>query len=135
MNVTDQEIKQILKDYKKFCVYGLSPDATKPSFRVPQYMKSQGYEAVGVYPKQTEIGGFKIYSSLSEVPAEYREFVDVFRKSESIPEVVEEVLKVGGVKVLWLQLGITHPEAEKKAEAAGIKVVSNRCLHIEHTKL
>ena len=135
MNVTDQEIKQILKEYNKFCVYGLSPDSSKPSFKVPQYMKMQGYDPVGIYPNESEIGGLKIYSKLEDVPPEYRQFLDVFRKSEAIPALVDEVLKVGGVKVLWLQQGITHPEAEKKAEAAGIKVISNRCLHIEHTKI
>lgn len=63
-----------------------------------------------------------------------RRFVNVFRRSENIPEVVDEVLALGGTEVLWLQLGIAHPEAEKKAERAGLKVVSDRCLIIEHRK-
>lgn len=134
MNVTESEIKDILQKYKKFVVYGLSPDSTKPSQKVPLFMKSKGYEVVGIYPNENNVNGFKIYDSLEKTPKEYRKFVDVFRKSESIPQIVDEVIQLGGTEVLWLQLGITNIEAEKKAEAAGIKVVSNRCLHIEYEK-
>lgn len=134
MNIKDSEIKSLLESYKKIAVYGLSSDLSKPSFTVPEYMKDHGWDIVGTYPKMHSAGNFKIYSSLKEVPPDYRKFVDVFRSSERIPEVVDEILSVGGVEVLWLQLGISHPEAEKKAEAAGIKVVSNRCLVIEHRK-
>lgn len=135
MNASDQEIKEVLSQYKKICVVGLSPDASKPSQKVPMFMRSKSYEIVGIYPGQAEINGFKIYDSLKSVPAEYRQFVDVFRKAENIPAIVDEVIAVGGVKVLWLQLGIKHPEAEKKAKAAGIKVISDRCLHIEYERL
>lgn len=134
MNVTDAEIKQILTDFKKICVMGLSTDETKPSQKVPVFMRSQGYSIVGIYPGQTEINGFKIYQKLSDVPLSEREFVDVFRRPEHIPAVVDEVIAAGGVKILWLQLGISHPQAEAKAEAHGIRVISNRCLHIEYEK-
>ncbi len=134
MNVRDNEIKGILERHKKFAVYGLSPDADKPSHYVPLYMRDQGWEIVGTYPKPHQAGGFKIYSALAEIPTEYRKFVDVFRSSERIPAVVDEVLSVGGVEVLFLQLGISHPEAEARAEAAGIQVISNRCLIIEHKR-
>lgn len=134
MNVLSKEIKNILQSYNKITVYGLSPDATKPSQKVPLFMRSRGYDIVGVHPKETEVAGITIYSKLSDVPVEYRKFVDVFRAPDKIPEVVDEVLAAGGVEVLWLQLGITHPEAEKKAELAGLKVISNRCLHIEYEK-
>lgn len=132
MNVKDSEFKSLLNHYKKITVIGISPDASKPSQRIPLYMKAQGYEVVGVNPGHSEIAGIKIYSSLAEVPADYRKFVDVFRRPDHIPSVVDEVLKVGGVEVLWLQLGIEHPEAEEKAEKAGIRVVSDRCLLVEH---
>jgi len=134
MNVKENEIKAVLEQYKKICVYGLSNDTGKASFTVPEYMRQQGWDLVGTYPKIHSTGGFKIYDTLKDVPADYRKFVDVFRASERIPEVVDEVLAAGGVEVLWLQLGISHAEAEKKAEAAGIKVISNRCLVIEHRK-
>lgn len=134
MNVNDTEIKELLKKYKKITVLGLSADTSKPSYKVPQYLSSKGYEIVGVNPKPESVSGFKCYKTLAEVPAEYKKFVDVFRRSENIPEVVEEVLKVGGVEVLWLQMGIAHPEAEKLAEQKGLKVISNLCLHLEHQK-
>lgn len=134
MNVKDNEIKKLLSDYKKFAVYGLSPDEDKPSHYVPLYMKNHGWDMVGTYPKNHSAGGFKIYNKLSDIPAEYRKFLDVFRSSDKIPEIVDEVIATGGVEVLWLQLGISHPEAELKAEKAGIKVVSNRCLIIEHKR-
>ncbi|MGZ5279163.1 MAG: CoA-binding protein [Pseudobdellovibrionaceae bacterium] len=134
MNVQDSEFKDLLNKYKKFSVYGLSPDGDKASHYVPEYMREHGWDIIGTYPKLHEAGGFKIYNKLSEVPAEYRKFVDVFRSSDRIPDVVDEVLAAGGVEVLWLQLGISNPEAEARAEKAGIKVVSNRCLIIEHKK-
>jgi predicted CoA-binding protein len=134
MNVKDGDIKSLLNAYKKFCVYGLSDNPSKPSHYVPVYMKDHGWEVVGTYPKPHSVNQFRIYQSLREVPADYRKFIDVFRGSEAIPKLVDEVLEVGGVEVLWLQLGITHAEAEARAEAAGIKVVSNRCLIIEHKR-
>lgn len=135
MNVNDSELKVLMQKHKKFVVYGLSPDSNKPSQGVPRYMKSQGWDPVGTYPKPHDVGGFQIYKNLAEVPIEYRKFVNVFRSSDKIPEIVDEVLNVGGVEVLWLQLGIFHPAAEARAEKAGLKVISNRCLHIEHQRL
>ena len=134
MNAKDSEIKELLTKYKKFSVYGLSPDRYKASHYVPLFMREKGWEMVGTYPKIHSENGYKIFSKLSDVPVEYRKFLDVFRSSDRIPEVVDEVLTTGGVEVLWLQLGISHPEAEAKAEKAGIKVVSNRCLIIEHNR-
>lgn len=134
MNIQESEIKGLLEKYKKFAVYGLSPDPTKASHYVPLYMREHGWQMVGTYPKEHDAGGFKIYKTLKDIPAEYRKFVDVFRSSDRTPEVVDEVLEVGGVEVLWLQLGIAHPEAEARAEKAGIKVVSNHCLIVEHKK-
>jgi hypothetical protein len=134
MNVKDAEIKQLMQSHKKICVYGSSPDPEKPSHYVPEYIRGKGWDVVGVYPKAHSAGGFRIFQKLSDVPAEYRKFVDVFRSSDRIPDVVDEVLNAGGVEVLWLQLGITNPEAEARAERAGLKVVSNRCLIPEHKR-
>lgn len=134
MNVAEKEIKALLTQYKKFTVYGLSPDTEKPSHYVPLYMRNHGWEIVGTYPKKHSVNNFSIYENLSLVPKEYRKFIDVFRSSEKIPDLVDEILTLGGVEVLWLQLGITHPEAEARAEKAGIRVVSNHCLIPEHKK-
>src|SRR6476660_3850052 len=111
MNVSDTEIKSLLSKYKKFSVYGLSPDQEKASHYVPVYMREHGWQIVGLYPKIHAVSGFHMYSNLHDVPLEYRRFLDVFRSSDRVPEVVDEVLSVGGVEVLWLQLGISHPEA------------------------
>ena len=134
MNVKDAEIKSLLSSYKKISVYGLSSNEDKPSHYVPLYIREKGWGVVGTYPMPHDKNNFKVYSNLSEVPEEHRKFLNVFRASGKIPELVDEVISLGGVEVLWLQLGIQHPEAEKKAEDAGIKVVSNRCLIIEHKK-
>ena len=134
MNVQDSQIKELLRKYKHLCVLGLSPDVSKPSHEVPFYMLSKGYGVTGIYPGRDSIDGVKIHPSLADVPREERKFLVVFRRSEKIPEVVDEVLAAGGVEVLWLQLGISHPDAEKRAEAAGLKTVSNRCVLVEHRK-
>ncbi|EOQ88612.1 CoA-binding domain protein [Leptospira yanagawae serovar Saopaulo str. Sao Paulo = ATCC 700523] len=134
MNVPDSEIKTLLESYKTITVYGLSNDKTKPSHYVPVFMRDKGWRIIGTYPKEHDVGGFSIFKNLVEIPKEDRKFIDVFRSSDKIPEVVDEILKLGGTEVLWLQLGISHPEAEKKAEQAGIKVVSNRCLIIEYNQ-
>lgn len=134
MNVKDSEIKDILQTHKKVVVIGMSKDPSKPSQTVPLLLKSKGHDVVGVNPAETEIAGMTVYPNLAAVPVEYRKFVDVFRKPEAIPAIVDEILRLGGTEVLWLQLGITHPEAEKKAEAAGIRVISDRCPAIEYRK-
>lgn len=134
MNVLSSEIKSLMSKYRKFVVYGLSPDPEKPSHYVPLYMREKGWDVVGVYPKQHAVNGFQIYDKLANVPKEYLKFVDVFRASDRIPEVVDEVLAVGETEALWLQLGISHPEAESRAEKAGLKVVSNHCLIPEHKR-
>ncbi len=134
MNVLDSQIKELLSRYKKFTVYGLSADPAKASHYVPLYMRENGWEIVGTYPKPHSVNDFSIFDTLAKAPANYRKFIDVFRASDKIPDVVDEVLELGGVEVLWLQLGITHPQAEARAEKAGLRVVSNRCLIIEHRK-
>ncbi len=135
MNVSDHEIRALLDQYPRITAYGLSPDAEKPSHYVPEYMRGHGWEVAGTYPKPHAAGGFRIYPTLAAVPAEYRKFVDVFRASDKIPQVVDEALAAGGVEALWLQLGISHPEAEARAERAGLKVVSDRCLIVEHRRV
>lgn len=134
MNVSDHGLKDLLSNYSKMTVFGLSPNPHKPSNEIPLYMKNKGWEVVGIYPEQHPTEVFPIYQKLADVPAQFRKFINVFRKPEHIPEVVEEVLKTGGTEVLWLQLGISHPEAEKRAEDAGLKVVSDRCLLVEHRR-
>ncbi len=134
MNTSDAEIKKLLQTYRKITVLGLSPDHTKASHRIPMFMRNQGYEIIGVYPEKIEIAGVRMYQHLSEVPLNDRAFVNVFRRNEKIPQVVDEILEVGGVEVMWLQLGITNPPAEKRAELEGLAVVSDLCLLIEYNR-
>lgn len=134
MPVQDAEIKALLLQYKQICVYGLSPKPEKPSHYVPQYMRSHGWQLIGTYPKVHTENGFEIYQTLSEIPKGQRKFINAFRASDKIPALVDEIISLGDVEVLWLQLGIQHTEAEARAEKAGIRVVSNRCLKIEHEK-
>lgn len=134
MNVNDQDFKELLEQYPQITVYGLSPDGKKPSYYVPEFIRGRGWDIVGVYPREHSEGGFKIYNSLADVPASYRKFINVFRSSDKIDAFVDEILALGGVEVIWLQLGVSNPAAEARAEKAGIKVVSNRCLIIEYRK-
>lgn len=130
----DKTIKEVLTKYKKIAVIGLSPQADRPSYGVTEYMIKNGYDICGVRPGGIEqILGKPVYEKLADVPGEL-EIVDVFRAKEFIPEVVDEVL-ARGAKVLWLQLGITHPEAEEKARTAGLIVISNKCILVEHRRL
>jgi predicted CoA-binding protein len=134
MNTSDLEIKRLLLNHKKICIYGLSPNSSKPSHLIGLFLRSKGYDVVGVYPNETNIAGIPIYPDLAATPVEFRKFVDVFQRSEKIPEIVQEILHLKNTEVLWLQLGITHPQAEKQAQDAGLKVVSDRCILIEHKK-
>jgi predicted CoA-binding protein len=132
--MTDHEIKKILETYKTISVIGLSPQADRPSHDVTEYMIHQGYKIFGVRPGGIKtILGRPCFEKLIDVNEPY-DIVNVFRAPEFIPEVVDEVLKTKA-KVLWLQLGITHPEAEAKAKKAGLQVVSNRCILVEHRRL
>ncbi len=137
--MSDKELKDILLKYTKYTVVGISPKEDRASFGVTEFMKSKGYQTIGVNPGHKEIGGRPCYSSLSEAlekAPDYCRMLDVFRSIDAIPALVDSILQLKAKpEVLWLQLGITHVEAEKKAKAAGIKVVSDRCLIIEHRRL
>ena len=129
----DFHIKEILTRYKKIAVIGLSPNSDRASYGVTRYLIEQGYDVVGVRPGTQEILGVPVYSSLKEIPGEV-EIVDVFRDTAAVPAIVEEAIQKKA-KVLWLQEGVTHTEAEKRARDAGLSVVSNRCILKEHRKI
>lgn len=131
--MNDAQIKEALTKYKKIAVIGLSPDPHRASNGVTKYMIREGYEIVGVRPETKEILGKPCYSRIEDVPRPL-EIVDVFRRSDAVPEIVDIIIPLKP-KLLWLQLGVTHPEAEAKAEKAGILVVSNKCILQEHARL
>lgn len=124
--------QEVLNKYNKVTIVGLSPKPDRDSYAVANYLKSQNFQLNAVRPAQSEINGIKCYPSIKEVEGEI-EILDVFRASEHIPQIVDEAI-VKGIKVLWLQLGVQHPDAEKKALDHGIIVISNKCIKIEDKK-
>ena len=131
----DEEIKDTLRHFKTVAVIGISPKEDRPSYIVASYLKSKGYQIIPVRPDGEEILGEKVYHSLSEIPKEIGvDVVDIFRRSEDVPPVVEEAIQ-RGAKVVWMQEGVIHKEAGEKAEKAGLKVVMDRCMKKEHQRL
>ncbi|MCX8125203.1 MAG: CoA-binding protein [Spirochaetes bacterium] len=131
-NSEDGEIKEILTRYKVVAIVGLSDDPTKDSNRVAQYLISNGYTVVPVNPTKETILGLKSYPNLTSIPFTV-DIVDIFRKPADVPPVVDEAIAIGA-KVVWMQLGIAHNEAAKKAREAGLKVVQSKCIKMEHSR-
>jgi len=131
----DEEIKDILRSFKTVAVVGISPKEDRPSYVVASYLKSKGYRIILVRPDGDEILGEKVYHSLSEIPKEITvDVVDIFRRSEDVPPVVEKAIQ-RGAKAIWMQEGVIHKEAGEKAEKAGLKVVMDRCMKKDHQRL
>jgi hypothetical protein len=125
-------ILEILKKYKTLAVVGLSSNPARPSFGVTEYMQAAGYRIIPVNPNETEVLGEKSYARLEDVP-EKIEIVDVFRRAAEVPPVVESAIRVGA-KVVWMQLGIENAEAAERARAAGLIVVEDACIRVEHRR-
>ena len=128
-----EKISELLKNAKTIAVVGLSDNPARTSYRVSAYMQSQGYRIIPVNPAISEALGEKAYPTLSEVP-EKIDIVNVFRRPEHVPEVVDEAIRLG-VPAIWMQEGVVHEEAAEKARQAGIFVVMNRCILKEHGRL
>jgi len=129
----DVEIRDILLKYKTVAVLGLSPKADRDSYKVAKYLKENGYKIIPVRPAQNEILGEKAYPSLDDIKEEIN-ILDVFRSSEQIMSHAEEAVRLKP-KVFWMQLGIKNNEAAKLLTEAGINVVMNRCIKVEHARL
>lgn len=140
--IPDSELRDLLKTCKRIAVIGLSPVAGRPSYGVTRYMIDQGYQIWGVRPASPkEILGRPCVERLADLQDDV-DIIDVFRNPEAIPEVIDEVeawmnAKPEGrkPKLLWLQMGITHPAAEAKAKSLGLKVISDACILVEHRRL
>jgi predicted CoA-binding protein len=132
-NATAEEIRTILEAYRSIAVVGLSDKPDRDSHRVAAYLKQKGYRIIPVNPKVGEVLGEQSYPSLKDVP-EPVEIVDIFRRPEAVPAIVDEAIAVGA-KVVWMQEGIVHNEAAGKARAAGLQVVMNRCILKEHFRM
>ena len=130
---SDKEMKDILLSAKTIASVGLSSNQEKESFWIVSYLKEQGYRIIPVNPTATEILGEKAYPDLSSIP-EQVDVVQVFRKPEDVPPIVDEAVKISA-KVVWMQEGISHQEAARKAREAGLQVVMDACMRVTHRRL
>jgi predicted CoA-binding protein len=128
-----ERIAELLKTAKTIAVVGLTDSPLRPSYGVTQYMRSQGYRIIPVNPNITEWEGEKAYPSLLDVP-EKIDIVDVFRRSDAVPEIVEQAIQIKA-PAIWLQEGVIHEEAAERARLAGIFVVMDLCILKEHRKI
>ena len=124
------KVRRILKGFRTIAVVGLSAQWHRPSFFAAKYLQEHGYRVIPVNPAYETILGERSYKRLADIPGEV-DVVDCFRKSTEIPALAEEAIAIGA-KVLWMQLGVENAEARARAEAAGLQVVENRCMKIEH---
>jgi predicted CoA-binding protein len=133
-------LRRILATCRTIAVVGLSPQWHRPSFFAAKYMQAHGYRIVPVNPAATEILGERSYPSVTEAARALAgegvriDMVDCFRKSEDIPPIADEAIAIGA-KCLWMQIGVVHEAAAAKARAAGLDVVMDRCVKIEHARL
>ena len=127
------KLRRILRTSRTLAIVGLSANWYRPSYFAAKYMQEHGYRVIPVNPMYTEVLGEKCYKSLRDIPGKV-DLVDCFRKGEEIPALADEAVAIGA-KVLWMQLGVRNAEARAKAEAAGLEVVEDRCVKIEHARL
>jgi uncharacterized protein len=125
-------IFDILTKYKTIAVVGLSSNPTRPSYGVTEYMQSSGYQIIPVNPNETDVLGEPSYANLEDIPQKI-EIVDVFRRPEDVPPVVDAAIKVGA-KVIWMQQGIANELAAEKARSAGLTVIMDACILVEHKR-
>jgi uncharacterized protein len=130
---SDDEIKKFYT-LKNIAVVGMSKNEDKPAHYVPKYLIDHGYNVIPVNPTATEILGRKSYPTVSSIPDKI-DIVDIFRRSEDVPSVVEDIIKKEGIKVIWMQEGIYSKEAEKMSKEKDISAVYNRCMMAEHRRL
>ena len=126
-------LRRILHECRVLAVVGLSASWHRPSYFAAKYMMEHGYRIIPVNPQYPEVLGQKCYPSLKAIP-EKVDLVDVFRKTGDVPPIAEDAIAIGA-KVLWQQIGVKNEEAARKARAAGLDTVMDRCVKIEHARL
>ncbi len=122
-----------LRECKVVAVVGLSPDPSRPSYAVAEYLQRHGYRIIPVNPKAKEILGERAYASLKDIP-EKVDVVDVFRRSEEVPAIVEDALSIGA-RCVWMQEGVRHEKAAERCREEGLRVVADCCIKKEHARL
>ncbi len=125
-------VSEILKTSRTIAVVGLSNRKFRPSYGVAEYLQSVGYRIIPVNPSETEVLGEKCYARLEDIP-ERVDIVDIFRRSEFVPEIVDTAIRMGA-RAVWMQEGVMHAEAAERARRAGLLVVMNTCILKEHIK-
>lgn len=129
---TPQQRFEILKRYSRIAMVGLSANPQRPSYFAALYLLKEGYRVIPVNPREREILGRTCYPSLGEIP-EPIEVVDVFRPPAAVPAIVEEAVAIGA-RVVWMQFGVIHEEAARRARQAGLEVVMDQCMKVEHAR-
>lgn len=129
---TAEQRNRIFSRYKRVAIVGLSANPYRPSHFVAIYLISKGFDVVPVNPREKEILGRTCYASLKDIPGPV-EIVDIFRDPSAVPAIVEEAIAIGA-KVIWMQLGVVNEAAAEHARAAGLEVVMDRCMKIEHAR-
>ena len=126
-------VRTLLQNAKVIAVVGLSSKPDRASYQVAAYLQQHGYRIIPVNPKEEQVLGEQVYATLADVPM-HVDIVNVFRASKDVPPVITDAIAIGA-NAVWLQLDITHPEAESNARNAGLTVVANRCIKIDHMQL
>lgn len=132
-NPGEDALRSLLAGARRIAVVGLSPKPHRDSHRVARYLIERGYEVIPVYPREHEILGQKVYRRVQDIPGGV-DLVDVFRRSDGIPETVDDAL-AARAPALWLQLDCIHQGAARRAAAAGVTVVMDRCIMVDHARL
>jgi uncharacterized protein len=130
-NPADEEIRRLLETARRIAVVGLSPKPFRDSNHIARYLLERGYEVIPVYPRGDEILGQKVYRRVQDIPGGV-DLVDVFRRSEALPGVVDDALAARATAI-WFQLDCVHEEAAERAVQAGVLVVMDRCIRVDHT--
>jgi predicted CoA-binding protein len=133
LHPSDQQVKELLQKAHTIAVVGLSSSRIRASYGVSQYMQSAGYRIIPVNPNEQEVLGEKSYARLEDVP-ENIDVVDVFRRSEFVPEIVDAAIRVGA-RAIWMQDGVVDEAAAQRARDAGLFVVMDACILREHRRL
>ncbi|MFT6398085.1 MAG: putative CoA-binding protein [Bradymonadia bacterium] len=130
------DIKQILGEYRTLHIVGLSSNESRDSHRVAQYLQTHGYRTIPINPREETVLGEVSYPSLAAAAAAAPvRLVDVFRRGDALPGIVGDILELGTVEIVWLQLDVHHEESEARLRDAGITVVADKCIKVEHSRL
>ncbi len=130
------DLKELLTEHQTIHVVGLSANETRASNRVARYLQQHGYRTIPVNPREESVVGEKSFPSLAAAAnAASVRLVDVFRRGDALPGIADAILELGTVEAVWLQLDVHHEESEARLREAGITVVADKCIKIEHTRL